>query len=452
MKKQLSFILMISAIASLVLAACGAPAATEAPKAAVEANTKAPEPVTIRFTGYSGPVGDELLYFAKEYEKLHPNVKINVDTAGGETWQDTAPTTMFAASDGPDLSWWWCTNTAQYKAMIAAGLLAPLDDLYQSEGWDKAFPKGTLDYYTETDGHRYGVNNDVVWTPFVYYNKDVFKKVGIEPPKTWDEMYSNSQKLRDAGYQPMSLVYEMSVRSHLPDGLMLNSWSEEEYQAFLVNWKSDAPEASLKFKWTDPHGVRIYQTIKDMKDKGVFMDGFIGITDYNEAKSLFVSEKTAMYQDGNWAGGVAVLPKEVKFDFGYFFYPPMDQADYGRVGAYVANCYIAFANKNVEVSKDIIRFILQPKNMLKYIELGGNPAGRIDLPKDEVAKILGPMTGNMLSDIAKSGAPSLYEGVVPPELLVELKNTIDLMLVGKLTPEGAAARMQAETEKVRADN
>lgn len=422
-----------------------APAAAEAPQAA------AGEPITLRFTGIAGPVGDEVTYFAKEYEKTHPNVKILVDVQTDDmNWQKTAPTTMFAAADGPDLSWWWCTRTTQYKDMIAADLLVPLDDLYQSEGWDKAFPTGTLDYYTEPDGHRYGVNTDVVWTPFIYYNKDIFKEVGVEPPKTWDDLYAISKKLRDAGYQPMSMVYEMSVRSHLPDGLMLKSWSEEEYKAFLVNWMPDAPEWSLKYKWTDPHGVRIYQTIKDMADKGVLIDGFAGITEYAQAKSLFTSGKTAMYQDGNWAGGVAVLPKEAPFDWGYFYYPPMDQPGYGDVGAYVANCYIVFKDrKHIEAAKDVVRWILQPENMLKYIELGGNPAGRIDLPGEEVQKILGPTTASMLSDISKAGAPALYESVVPPELLASLKQSIDLMLTGGLTPEEAAAMQQEATEKMR---
>ncbi len=85
--------------------------------------------------------------------------------------------------------------------MIAANLLEPLDDLYDREGWTKSYPQGTLDFFLEPDGHRYGVNIDVVWTPYIYYNKDIFKKVGVDVPKTWDDFYAMAAKLRAAGLE-----------------------------------------------------------------------------------------------------------------------------------------------------------------------------------------------------------------------------------------------------------
>ena len=52
---------------------------------------------------------------------------------------------------------------------------------------------------------------------------------------------------------------------------------------------------------------------------------------------------------------------------------------------------------------------------------------------------------------ARARRATLYEGVVPPELLASLKASIDLMLTGSLSPEEAAAMQQEETEKVRAE-
>ena len=269
----------------MILTACAAPAA---PAADTAAQAPADEKVTLRMTALGGIVAEAVTALTDNYMEENPNVEIIVDVQGDDmSWQKTAPTTMFAVSDGPDFSWWWCGRFAQFNDMMDAGMLASLDDLYESEGWNEAFPQGTLDYFTHTDGHRYGVNLDAVWTPMVYYNKDIFAEAGVEPPTTWEEFYALGDKIREAGYETLTTPYEMGVRSHLPDGLMLRSWTEQEYQAFLLNWMPDAPEWSLEHKWTDPNGVRIYQYIMDMADSGLLMEGYAGITDYGQSQGAF---------------------------------------------------------------------------------------------------------------------------------------------------------------------
>ncbi len=409
------------------------------------------EKVSLRITAIGGIVAEAVQALTAKYMEEHPDVTITVDIQTDDmSWQKTAPSTMFAVPDGPDLSWWWCSRTTQYNDMVDAGLLEPLDDLYASEGWDAAFAKGTLDYYTDSDGHRYGVNLDAVWTPMVYYNKDIFDEVGITPPTTWDEFYALADKLHAAGYETLSTPYEMGVRSHLPDGMMLRSWSEEEYNAFLVNWMPDAPEDALQHKWTDPNGLRIYQTIMDMADKGILMTGFTGITDLNQARSLFLSEKVAMFQDGSWSTGKTSMPTDATFNWGYFYYPLMDHENYGDMGSYVANCMIVFKDRpNVAAAKDVVKYILQPENMVVWAEKLGGPPGRTDLDPQAVEQALGPVMAGMLQEIKAAGAPPLYESVVPPELLASLKETIDLMLTGSMTPEEAAAAQQEATDKMR---
>lgn|GEM_PF-748749 len=429
-----------------------APAAPTAAPAAPTAVPVAKEKLGITLMVGSGITADGLTKAVEKYNAEQSDVAVTLDIQQDATnWQKTAATTIFNSPDHPDATWWWCARTFQYKDIIAAGLLEPLDDLYAREGWDSAFPKGTLDFYTEPDGHRYAVNEGVVWTPYVWYNKDIFKKVGVEVPKTWDEFYAVSKKLRDAGYEPLSTVYEMSVQSHLPDGLMLRSWTEEEYQAFLINWSPDAPEWSLKYKWTDPDGVRIFQTIKDMADKEVFVKGFAGITDYNAALSLFTTGKAAMYQDGSWAGGAGTLPKQATFDWGYFYYPPIQEKQYGPVGAWLPNCYMVFKGdpKKVAAAKELVAWLISKPIAKLTAGIQGNPPGRVDIPKEELTAILTASMAQEVEDVKNLGAPALYESAVPPECLDTLKQSVDQVLTAGLSPADAAAKMEACHEKFR---
>ena len=162
--------MLIVIVVMMILTACAAPAA---PAADTAAQAPADEKVTLRMTALGGIVAEAVTALTDNYMEENPNVEIIVDVQGDDmSWQKTAPTTMFAVSDGPDFSWWWCGRFAQFNDMMDAGMLASLDDLYESEGWNEAFPQGTLDYFTHTDGHRYGVNLDAVWTPMVYYKPE----------------------------------------------------------------------------------------------------------------------------------------------------------------------------------------------------------------------------------------------------------------------------------------
>jgi ABC-type glycerol-3-phosphate transport system substrate-binding protein len=399
----------------------------------------------LRMTVLGGPgAGDGTQAAIKAWNAANPDIQVDLELQSDElNWQATAPTTMFAASDGPDLSWWWCSPSFQYKDMIAANLLAPLDDIYTNGG----YPDGTVQYFTEPDGHKYGVNTDVVWTPYVYYNKKIFADLGLQPPKTWEELYALSDKVRAAGFQPISTLYDYGLVNHLPDGLMMRSWTKDEYAAMLRNWSPKSSEADRKYKWTDPDGVRIFQTLKDMADKKVFADGFAGIIDDEVAKSLFTSGKAAMYQTGSW-GGAGMLDQG-QFDVGFFYYPPINAAAYGPVGSWVPNCFVAFNRPNLEAAKKVIAFLASKDGALAYAKASGLTIGRTDVDAASLQSFLKPAVAQMAADVGAMGAPPLFESAVPPDVLAALKLAAGQVLTGVATPEQAAQSMQGAYDKAR---
>jgi hypothetical protein len=55
----------------------------------------------------------------------------------------------------------------------------------------------------------------------------------------------------------------------------------------------------------------------------------------------------------------------------------------------------------------------------------------------------------MADDVAKQGAPALFESAVPPDVLNALKRTVGEVLTGVSTPEQAGAAMQQVYEDAR---
>ena len=79
----------------------------------------------------------------------------------------------------PDVMTWFAGNRARF--FIDKGQILDISDVYKSEGWDKSYPKG-FQALSTVDGKQYFVPTSYYWWA-VYYNKKVFEKSGIEPPR-----------------------------------------------------------------------------------------------------------------------------------------------------------------------------------------------------------------------------------------------------------------------------
>ncbi|HLA45337.1 MAG TPA: extracellular solute-binding protein, partial [Aggregatilineales bacterium] len=201
-----------------------------------------------------------------------------------------------------------------------------------------------------------------------------------------------------------------------------------------------------------PNSVRIFQIIKDMADHEVWGEGFQALTDYNQSISLFTSQSAAMYAMGVWEAGASMA--SLDFNMDYFFYPPIEgQESLGVVGSWPANCYIVFQNRpHVEESKQFIAYLISPEGMQIYMEAGGLPPGRSDLSPEILGSVLHENTTRIAGDIAELGSQPLWEAYVTPELFQGIRENIDLMLSGALTPEEVAEEVQLLLEESREIN
>jgi len=410
---------------------------------------KAPKAVELRVGVIAGVVQEGMKALADRYMEQNPDSKISLDVLSSEQYQQAF--LLFASDDAPDLSWFQCVPANRFNDMVAHKILVPIDDLYEQEGWFDAYPEGIVDFQRQPDSHFYSATIAVVWTPYVYYNKDIFSKVGIEPPQTWDDLWAMAAKLRDAGYQPLTTDYNMGVHSHLHDGMQLRSWTREQYNCMSILWRRDAPGECDKFKWTDPDSVRIYEYIQMMEDKQVFVDGITGLTDYNTARTLFTTGKAAMWQTGSWDGGAAGLPRDVEFELGYFYYPSIREEKTEKVGAWVPDGLIIPAKgKRIPEAMEFMAWAYRMPQAALYAQKAGIPHGRADIPAKVYQDILSPMQFQFLEDNIKYGTPALYEASSSQPYQEATVKSVDQMLAGGLSPQEAAAWLQQKLEEIRA--
>jgi sn-glycerol 3-phosphate transport system substrate-binding protein len=168
----------------------------------------------------------------------------------------------------------------------------------------KAYLPAVTAYYSTVDGKMLSLPFNSS-TPVVYWNKDAFKKAGLDPdkpPKTWPETFAAAKKLRAAG---------------LPCGFTSAwvSWVQiENFSAWhnipLATEANglEGPDAVLKFN--NPTVVRHVANLAEAeKDKSFDYGGRT-----TEPEPKFIAGDCGMIQDSSAAYGM--FKSGAKFDFG----------------------------------------------------------------------------------------------------------------------------------------
>ncbi|MWA11173.1 extracellular solute-binding protein [Streptomyces sp. BA2] len=334
------------AAAGLLLSGCANPSVGSA-------NDDPTAPVTLKFWhGWSTPgevkaVNDSIARF----EKLHPNIDVK---ATGNVSDETINQALRAGGDkAPDVvSSFTTNNVGQY---CDSGMWADLDPFMKKTGLDKhkTFPKTLLDY-TSYRGNQCAL--PLLADAYgMYYNKDAYKKAGIErPPRTMSEFEKVSKKLtirsgknsyKQVGYLPNFRFYQNS-----PDRLFAQ-WGPTYFDPEGNSQLADEPATYDFFKTTR----QLASAQGGFRDLERFRLTF---GDEMSSQNAFLTGKVTMHLDGEWRG-LMLDEAKAKFDWGVAPLPvPDDQAEtYGRGFITGTVAGIAHSSKHQNAAWELVRFL-----------------------------------------------------------------------------------------------
>ncbi|MGQ9632531.1 MAG: ABC transporter substrate-binding protein [bacterium] len=270
----------------------------------------------------------------KEYEKLHPNVNVEFLEAV-ETDYFTWIQTRLVGGEAPDIFW---GHHAWAEQWGPKGLLVSMDPYLDmpnpyipgNKRWRDIFDPAVLAQNAAPDGKQYTINGDIVVTG-IFYNLDIFKQVGVEAPKTWDEFINVLGKVKTAGYIPMSwggqekecayswfnrfTIYPlfrpiMDKFDVIPEEKPGTVTTKEQALA----WKKgiEIVNASDRIKTA----LRLQKQLSEY-----WSPGFLGL-DLNQAYEQYITGKAAMHLNGSWMIKPVRFDSLRKFDWGVFPFPP----------------------------------------------------------------------------------------------------------------------------------
>lgn len=193
------------------------------------------------------------------------------------------------------------------KGYAKAGYLLDLSDQPWVERMiDSA--KQTVAY----KGKTYGAALDVS-TFGVYYNKDIFDRLQLQPPQTWDEFIALCTKIKQDGLSPIIGGFKDTWTIQ---GVYLPIAATSE---FLQNPNFELDLYEGKVKIDGPEMNNAMQKFSDLSHNGFFNPDALHIG-YEESTQQFIDGKGAMQLMGSWTPGV-VDSKTTDFKMGFFALP-----------------------------------------------------------------------------------------------------------------------------------
>jgi ABC-type glycerol-3-phosphate transport system substrate-binding protein len=451
-----------TAAAGLV-AACAPAASTVAPStpgassAPPSAPTTPPKAVNLAFDSNTGPNAERYKPAVQVWNETQTSsvVTLNTPSPDDNAYKANFPQ-IAASSDKPDLAWYWVGGGGRFSSMAKNGLLEPLDDLYASEGWDKAYPQQTLDLYKSPDGHYYAVPDTFVFHTPIYYDKALFAKLGIEAPamptpwhKSVDEFYAMCDKIRASGIEAVSIAGKDAWPLAIMKDDLTQRLVPSEVQVDLIN--AAVAGGVPKFHFSDPRFVAGEQAFVDYGTKKVFAKGTLGRA-FSDAHAYFVAGKSAMLSDGSWAAGSGLLPTLApKMDIGWFMHPQLDPTIAPKILTYAGNALMVMAGgKNVEAAKEFLRFLVSKDQQNMVAAQGVLIPARTDVDVEQFKKGNTPLMVDMfaaLNIVGTFGPWGDYGPAEPVQLdYVQSQKLLD----GTLTPAESAAALDAVCDKIRA--
>ncbi|MCZ7545440.1 MAG: ABC transporter substrate-binding protein [Anaerolineae bacterium] len=385
------------------------------------------------------PAAELLKSIAADYQAASGNT-VNITFAGREivtklrTALNAGEAVDLVDFDAPSLFGALVTGDAPLVMDLTEALAGPA---YGADTpWSEMFVPGFLDQYKMETGETYFIPYQVITTAF-WYDQRIFDEAGVEAaPQTWDEFIAAMDKIKEAGYAPLTQdaqvwfynlmwFYLLSARLNGP-GALYAAAADETGEA-----------------WLNPNWGKIIEMERQLWEGGYIIEGAEGFV-WPAGQQELALGNAAIELCGSW------LPNELKaiVDEGFIWRMfPMPEVE-GGVGtindaeSYLIGWMVMNDAPNPDTAIDFMKFATQDEYMTRMaadtIEMVSTqgiepPVELIDMAAHfESAETFFPPYDNVNADY-----PDWYTNV--------LGKLHDDAFFGRITPEEFMQQMQEQT-------
>lgn len=403
----------------------------------------AQDAITLQFfypVGVAGPLAQAIDGYVAEFNATHDHIQVEPVFTGGYSENMARATAAILSGQPPDVA--ILLGIDIYSLIQTEGII-PLDDYIASEeGLD------IDDFFDAFMANN--IADDQVWsipwqrsTPILYYNKDAFAEVGLDPdtpPATWAELIEFGKQLvvKDGdnvtrwGVEVPSSFW-IFANFAIQAGQHIGSLGDQPCEVYL-----DTPEA-----------IEALAFLRELQTEGVMPDGAVA---WGTAPADFIAGASAMIYHST--GSLSTLLANSPFEVGTGFMPG-GAAGYGaNVGG--GNFYIMadIGQERQDAAWEFIRWMVRPEQIGQWGIDSGYVAPRaaaweVDPLKSYAEEVPQASTARQQLPYAVKEFPATFGG---QEIQVITTQAIEAVNTGEQTPAEALAIAQERANDVLTQN
>jgi len=297
----------------LLVAACVQPPATQAPAeqapaAEQPAAKESKGPVSITFwNAMSGSRQDVVKDLVDTFNQKNPDIQVNSEYTGSYAETLTKALAAVRAGTPPTIVQVYEVGT---QTMLDSDAIVPVYTLAPSDfDWSEVI-QPVMKYYS-VEGKMYCMPFNSS-TAMLYYNKDVFRKAGLDPdkpPKTFDEIFEYGKKIIESGAAKGGISFGWPA------------WVFEQMHAYhgqlFANNENGRAGLATKVLFNQDFGVKVLTEWQKWAQAGVLV---YGGREYKANDPFLAGEFAMLAQSTSSLGGIL---KKADFEVGTTFLPRM---------------------------------------------------------------------------------------------------------------------------------
>jgi raffinose/stachyose/melibiose transport system substrate-binding protein len=312
----------------------------------------AAEPVKLHLFFYKQEIVNQLKEMTEAFSKSHPDITIDLEIVPNDSM--TVLKTRMSSGQAPDI-----IQLQSYANVFEFANAGWLLDLSKETVLTKVVPsmKTAVTY----KGKAYALPMDVAGIGIIY-NKDIFKKYGLKPPATFNELRSVCTILKKNKITPFASMFKAN-------------WSLGHFLS-MTHTTLAGPKAlpwiesmnAGKGSFADPVNVKELFRILDFYKAN--SDPKAAEFDWNEQQASFAKGEAAMMVQGLWSYGAAIGTNP-KLNCGFIPFPCTNNVTDTKLFADVDSTFALSAASSPEktkAAKEFLEWLATPEAIKMWVE------------------------------------------------------------------------------------
>ncbi|MCY8972884.1 extracellular solute-binding protein [Bacillus atrophaeus] len=418
--KKFVFFLVIASVCMLAISGCSSQSSSSDGK------------VTLKFF-HRWPKEPERRYFeevVKEFEKEHPDIHIQTEAVLNDSYKDKIKV-MLGTSSPPDVFFSWSDEFA--AKFIRGNKALDLSSYYKNDTeWSSQLVGTQIKPFTYEE-KEYGVPWQMDAKSF-FYNKDIFEKLNLKPPSTWEELIKVSKKLKANGYTPISFGTKAP-------------WTISHYIGTLnqrmVDEKTRERDYDAKTgEFTDEGYVKALEKLKELMP---YFNEHVNSIDHEYARQQFKSGKSAiMYAE------TAEIKLVDPANLGLFSFPDItgQKGSSNSLTGAPEGFMISSKTKHPKEAMEFLQFLTSKKMGEKLVKDVGKYSAVQGTATEENSTATQREAVQQIIDA--DSMVSWFDMDVDVEIADVYLSSVQQMLGGDMTPAEVMKSVQKAAKQVRA--